>query len=420
MPGDFPVARTLPRLSVPPAASKAAEPPAGPRSFLPSVGGSPVGAGLWLWDAYYVIGAVVVAAAVLARAHTPAAGALAVGGVATLLLWYWVAERPAIHAGRQDRVGWVYVAGMLIILAGATWAVPESAFALFIACPMAFMALPFRQALVAVLLLNLTPLGIAALHGPGRLTASAPTVVLGVSFAVLAGTYLDRTIRINEERARLIADLRASRAEVQRLSHQAGVDAERARLAAEIHDTLAQGFTSVITLAQAAQASLPHDPDRARHHLELTIATSRENLAEARAFIAALAPIALDAGSLTDALRHLVDRFRATGQTPVTFSATGSPRKLPTATEVVVLRTAQEALANVRRHANASTAHVQLAYTAAAVTLTVTDDGAGFVTGARGGYGLTGMAARATQVGAHLDVQSQPGHGTTVTLQLGA
>ena len=108
----------------------------------------------------------------------------------------------------------------------------------------------------------------------------------------------------SSERAHLIAELEASRAEVARLSHEAGVAAERARLAGEIHDTLAQGFTSIITLVQAAESEALRD-----ERLALAVRTARENLAESRALVAALAPSALGSGSLHDAVRRQAARF---------------------------------------------------------------------------------------------------------------
>jgi signal transduction histidine kinase len=373
----------------------------------------------WLWDVYYLAGGAVVIALVLDPVHPPFERFVAAGCVVAMLAWYWLVGRPAILAGNQGRPGWVFVAGLLGVIALAVWALPMTAYALFIACPMAFMALPLRGALVAVLALNAVPVGVAGLRGLDKLQPSVTTAVLGLAFALLAGTYLDRTIRINQERADLIAELTTSRSEVERLSLEAGAAAERSRLAGDIHDTLAQGFTSVITLCQAAQAALDSDRSRAHEHLDLAVRTARENLAEARALVAALTPAALDDSSLEDALARLVNAFRAEAGVTAALEITGLAGRLCTRAEVVLLRTAQEALTNVRRHARASTVRVQLAYSADAVVLTVADDGAGFdATAPHHGYGLVGMAARAETLGAVLGVDTAVGRGTTVRLEV--
>lgn len=382
-----------------------------------AAGGVAPGAWFWLWDVYFALGTATVGVTAVTAAHSVAAGTLAAASLLAIAPWYLAVGRPAFRAGHQDGRGWPFVGGLVVLASAAAWAVPESAFALFVLCPMAFMALPLSQALLAVVGLSLAPLAVSALHGPGRLSASAPMIVLGLGFTILAGTYLDRTIRINQERGRLITELEASRAEVQMLSHRAGVDEERIRLTGEIHDTLAQGFTSVITLTQAAQGCIRRDPTRAAHFLELAVATSRENLSEARALVSGHTPVALSASSLHEALTQLVDGFGQRALTVPTYSSTGTPRELSTANQVVLLRTAQEALTNVSRHSRAQSVRVDLTYAEHLVRLTVQDDGVGFVSRASGsGFGLTGMRARATQVGADLSVRSDPGLGTIVSV----
>jgi signal transduction histidine kinase len=242
---------------------------------------------------------------------------------------------------------------------------------------------------------------------------------LGIALSVLLGVWVVRVVRQSHERLELIEELEASRAEVARLSREAGVAAERARLAGEIHDTLAQGFTSIITLVQAADSELDREPGKARGHLGLALRTARDNLAESRALVAALAPAALDTGSLDQAVRRQAERLGEETGVAVAYAVAGEPVALPTAVEVVLLRAAQEALANVRRHAGATAAEVHLTYGGGSVGLCVRDDGRGFDPGrAGGGFGLAGMRTRAGQVNGMLTVDSEPGRGTTVTLEI--
>jgi signal transduction histidine kinase len=195
--------------------------------------------------------------------------------------------------------------------------------------------------------------------------------------------------------------------------------AERQRLAGEIHDTVAQGFTSIIMLLQAADAAVPHEPATARKHLALALQTARDNLAEARALVAALAPADLESAALDGALRRLTDTAAAQREIAAEFEVTGTPRPLPRPAEVMLLRVGQEALANAGKHAQAGRILVRLRYADGVVGLDVTDDGIGFEPGRpAGGFGLRGMRTRVDQQGGRLDVRSTPGQGTTVSVEL--
>jgi signal transduction histidine kinase len=170
-------------------------------------------------------------------------------------------------------------------------------------------------------------------------------------------------------------------------------------------------------LLQAADADVGREPAAAREHLALALQTARENLAEARALVAALAPAGLEPGALDGALRRLTDAVPGHLGPPASFEVTGPAVPLPRPAEVMLLRVAQEALANVRRHARAGRVQVRLRYGQGQVGLEVTDDGVGFDPGqAGGGYGLPGMRARVGEAGGRLEVRSSPGCGTTVSV----
>jgi signal transduction histidine kinase len=199
------------------------------------------------------------------------------------------------------------------------------------------------------------------------------------------------------------------------------VVAERERMARDIHDTLAQGFTSVIALAQAERARLAAGGDDAPR-LALLEETARENLGEARALVAAFAPVDLQGSGLVDALRRLSDRFTAETGVPVRLELPPGPSdgELGTAEAVVLLRVAQEALSNVRRHAGAAQVTLRLRRQGDGTGVEVADDGAGFDVDAVAGssFGLSGMRSRVEEVGGLLAVSSRPGGGTRVTVSL--
>ncbi|MEV6630941.1 sensor histidine kinase [Actinoplanes sp. NPDC051470] len=319
---------------------------------------------------------------------------------------------------RDDvRAGTVVVGVVLLVFAVGTYEASVVSYLLFAVCPLIFLLLPLRPAAPLVVVACLVPVLCAVARDGWSteiLTHLGSIFLVSAALAVWLGTWINRVIAQSRERGVLIAELRASRAEVVRLSHEAGVAAERARLAGEIHDTLAQGFTSIITLVQAA------DPALANERLALAVRTARENLAESRALIAALGPSALADASLAEAVRRQASSFSETTGIPATARVTGEPRALPTAIEVVLLRAAQEALTNVRRHAGAREADLLLAYRDESVRLVVRDDGRGFDPDGARGFGLTAMRARAEQVRGSLLVRSDPETGTTIELEVPA
>lgn len=205
-------------------------------------------------------------------------------------------------------------------------------------------------------------------------------------------------------------------------AREAGVLDERQRMAGEIHDTLAQGLTGIVTQLEAAERA-GADPQRRRRHLDLAQRLARESLAEARRSVQALRPGPLDSAHLPEAVGDLARDWSQTAGVPVRVEITGSPAPLMPTLEVVLFRTAQEALTNIAKHAGASEAGVTLSYTHDVVLLDILDNGTGFAAeGAEpgSGYGLTAMRQRLRQVGGTLEIESAPGEGTTISARVPA
>jgi signal transduction histidine kinase len=316
----------------------------------------------------------------------------------------------------------VFLAGLVVLFALAVSQDPASTWALFALCPQCFMAAPLGYASAAVVVLNMTP--VAFLAEPGRRANGGAVLMLaiavtGAASSVAFGTWITRIIVQSRERGELVERLQAAQAELAEISREAGTLAERQRLAGEIHDTLAQGLTSIVMLLQAADAEIAADPGEARRHVSLAAQTAREGLAEARAMVAALTPAHLEASTLPEALRRLTGRAGAELGIDARFEVCGEARPLPAAVEVVLLRAGQEALANVRKHSAAAHVRVALSYAGAGTRLDVTDDGAGFDPArVNGGYGLRGMRDRILQAGGSLDVRAQPGAGTALSVEV--
>lgn len=199
-------------------------------------------------------------------------------------------------------------------------------------------------------------------------------------------------------------------------AREAGVLDERQRMAREIHDTLAQGFTGIITQLEAAESTGDW-----KHRVEIAARLARENLAEARRSVNALRPPQLENAGLPEALAEVVDGWTAANGVPVSVTTTGDARAMHPEVEVALLRTAQEALANVAKHASASRVGLTLSYMGDVVTLDVRDDGVGFDLGAPGdGFGLTTMRQRVQRLAGVLEVESEPGGGTAISASVPA
>jgi two-component system NarL family sensor kinase len=242
------------------------------------------------------------------------------------------------------------------------------------------------------------PLGIMNVAGPAwrRLTAAELRLLATIAYQV--GIAVERA-RLAERSARL------ARAE------------ERARLAREIHDTLAQGLTAIALHLEGALRQLERDPALARARLERALAACRENLEEARRSVLDLRAAPLADKPLADALAALGRGFTAETGVRVHVRVDGA-HELPLRVEAELYRIAQEALANVRQHANAREVWVLLRVSPDAVRLTVRDDGQGFDASARraGRQGLVGMDERARRLGGRLRVHSRQQHGTTLVV----
>ena len=197
---------------------------------------------------------------------------------------------------------------------------------------------------------------------------------------------------------------------------------ERSRIAREIHDTLAQGYVGIsVQLEVLAELLRQKKTDAAAKHLDTTRNYVREGLADARQSIWALRSQDADETTLPVKIRRLVEAENGHGL-EASFGSFGAYRPVPPGMEREILRVAQEAIHNVRKHAGASRLSVQLEYGPDRIALEVRDDGCGFAVGARpespaGHYGLTGMRERTESIGGRIQITSDPGGGTAVRLE---
>ena len=383
------------------------------------------------WDiAFYALWALGVVSFLFERPPVGPSMGVALTTFAVLLVAYVVVGRRAATTGSRP-LALTYVAAMIVCVGVVVSATETGTLLLFIAYSQVwYFAETRRQGVVLTVVLTVVVFGTIAAQSPFEdLSDAAPLITqagIAIAFSVLLGLWVTQVAEQSEDRAELLAQLEAAQADAAASHHAAGVLAERERMAREIHDTLAQGFTSVVMLAQTASADLRRErPDDAAARLALIERTARENLAEARALVAASAPVGLAESTLTEAVERLAARFgEETGIRVRVVADDAALADLSREREVILLRAAQEALSNVRRHAGATTVDLVLgpAPDGAAVTLDVVDDGRGMAPAAVEGFGLRGMRERVTTGGGALAVTSDVGLGThvKVTMPVGA
>ncbi|MGW6580272.1 sensor histidine kinase [Streptomyces globisporus] len=230
--------------------------------------------------------------------------------------------------------------------------------------------------------------------------------------------------RTNLRLEQAMAENAALHAQLLVQAREAGVDDERRRLAAEIHDTLAQGLTGIIAQLQVVASLTDRDPETARLHLDRAAALARRSLGEARRSVHNLAPAALEHDELPGALEKTVAAWAEQHRVRADFTVTGTVEPVHDEIAATLLRIAGEALANAARHAGASRVGVTLSFMDDELTLDVRDDGRGFDPAAAapasrtGGFGLGGMRARAERIAGAVEVEAEPGGGTAVSARV--
>lgn len=369
------------------------------------------------WDAAVLGTAALLAIVLLTLTDSPWRIATGLTGL-TLLVVAWIAlGRRGPESPRATAFVVLVVLSSGIVVA----AYPTLAIIQVVAYPIAWVySATIRRAVIVNIAIALA-VGVGFLISLGvgldNLVQTLFTVVLSLGFSLAMGFWISRMTELGEERGRLLAELQGAQQQIAALNREAGAVAERERLARELHDTIAQDLTGLVMLAQRARREAAA-PDATLAMIE---EGARAALGETRALVAAGAALDPDGVGLDSALHRLAERFdRETG---VQVSCSVAPGlTLSRDAEVVVLRCAQEALGNARKHARATRIAIAVESTGrGGVRLCVIDDGIGFDPDeAPAGFGLSGMTERLALVGGTLTVTSARGSGTTIVAVLPA
>jgi signal transduction histidine kinase len=252
-------------------------------------------------------------------------------------------------------------------------------------------------------------------------------VLLSWPASIGLGLFIEALIRQSRERARLLHELQATRQELALAARQAGIMQERQRLARDIHDTFTQGLSSIVMQIEAMDATLSTNDTKGRLRVSLVGRIARENLAEARRLLWALQPEVPERASLPEMLPPLAERWAEESGVSVRVTITGQATSLRPEIEVTLLRATQEALANIRKHAQANSVVLTLSYMEDIVALDIADDGIGFdphnlpaplLGETSGRFGLKALRERIEQLEGTFTLESTPGSGTTVAVAL--
>lgn len=400
---------------------------------------------LHIWGPYGLLGVSVVLAAVSADlidgpVEWQAVGALVGAALALQLWWHGTRSRRANRGRTPSRAGTAYYVVRWAIAFLLTWINPFFAFYAATGYMDADELIPGMWRRLGLFASAVT---VAAAQAGGLLfesgvqwTAFAALLVVNFGLQALVAHATEQEEQRSRDRAATITELEQTNTALQQaldenaalhaqLLHQAreaGVADERRRLAAEIHDTIAQGLTGIIAQLQV----VTNTPDRtlAREHVDRAMKLARHSLGEARRSVQNLAPVALESDDLPEALKKTVADWAERTGVHAEFTVTGPAEQLHAELAATLLRIAQEALSNASRHARASRAGVTLTFLGDEVILDIRDDGEGFdplavrERNGTGGFGLDGMRARAERVAGTLTVESEPGHGTAVSARV--
>ncbi len=248
---------------------------------------------------------------------------------------------------------------------------------------------------------------------------------LFAALAILMALWMRAIIGQSIQRRDLIKELEQSQSELAAAERRAGVLAERQRLAHEIHDTLAQGFTSIIMHLEAADQALPSDNETVATHLDFARTMARDSLKQARRVVDNLRPASLEGHTLPEAIERTAVRWSEQTGVGVQTTSTGEPLLLHPDVEVTLLRATQEGLNNIRKHASASQVDITLSYMGSVVILDVQDNGIGMneernrkTADTDGGFGLIAMRQRVAQFNGSVSLESDPGEGTTLVVEI--
>lgn len=377
----------------------------------------------------HVVTAILLAVVVLRGLSTESSPWLAFGAAVAFAGWYVAGFIVMAVRGEAKLPSW-WIAVLVAIWVASLWTTPEFIWLAF----SLWLLLGHQLALSSSILWSLVLYAFTILtpylhHGQLSLASMIGPLVGGLFAWGISRGYLQLE-RDAEIRSKLVNSLMRAhdemadlQEELARSQHEAGIAAERTRLAREIHDTVAQQLSSIGLHAKAARAAA--DPQSGSEALARIDELSGQSLNDLRRIIAALAPAELDNQALAGALDRILASFETDSKVTTHLNIEEGIPALDPGIQIALLRTAQSALSNVRHHAEATQVNISLGVLTNEIRMDLVDDGIGFDIelprhGATpsGGFGLNAMEQRLGELGGGLDIESAPGEGTALCAHL--
>ena len=306
--------------------------------------------------------------------------------------------------------GWAIWAGLISLTA-------DSLLLIGIFFPLVFSRFPIRWATGITFFQTLGLYFLYIMLYPTEHWFAILMIILGLlAISTIIGAFISSIIKQSTDRQRLIDELTRSRANLMKVEREAGRLTERQRLARDIHDTLAQHFTSIIMHLSAAKYS---NPESVQSEVQQAEEAAREGLGEIRRIVWDMRPEQIEKASLVEAVEELAARWSAENSVLVKMKVTGTPRSLTSSAETALLRISQEAMHNINKHAQAKNVNITFSFMEDLFVMDIADDGLGFEPSKiKNGFGMKTMRDRAEELSGTLTIESERGAGTAIAVSI--
>ncbi|MBL8099394.1 MAG: sensor histidine kinase [Anaerolineales bacterium] len=307
-------------------------------------------------------------------------------------------------------LGWTIWGGLISLT-------PDSLLLIGIFFPLIFSRFPIRWSIGITIFQTLGLYVLYIMLYPTENWFVILMLILGLLIiSTIIGTFISSIIRQSTDRQRLINELTKSRANLMKAEREAGQLAERQRIARDIHDTLAQHFTSIIMHLSAAKHS---NPESVQSEVQQAENAAREGLNEIRRIVWDMQPEQFEKASLVEAVEELAARWSAENNIQVKMKVTGNPRPLASSVETALLRISQEAMHNINKHAQAKNVNITFSFMEDIFVMDIADDGLGFEPSKiKNGFGMKTMRDRAEELSGTLTIESERGTGTAIAVSI--
>jgi len=337
---------------------------------------------------------------------------------AFLGLWYIpFVNKSTLRIWDNPRRSVLYLVPGWVIWGGLISLTPDSLLLIGIFFPLVFSRFPIRWATGIIVFQTLGLYFLYIMVYPTEHWFLILLIILGLLIiSTIMGAFISSIIMQSTDRQRLINELTKSRANLMRAEREAGRLNERQRLARDIHDTLAQHFTSIIMhLAASKQSNF----EAVQTQVQQAEETAREGLDEIRRIVRDMQPEQFEKASLIEAVEELAARWSAENSVQVRMTVTGTPRPLTSSAETALLRISQEAMHNIIKHAQAKNVNITFSFMEDIFAMDIADDGRGFdPSKSSNGFGMKTMRDRAEELSGTLTIESERGGGTAIAVSL--